>query len=177
MSEFNCSLRSRCSMEMWCPDDTGRDSRDWVGPPAWRRACFNSPEWGGGSSPVKTEPLQIVLLLLLFWTQTEARRMCMSTDAILIGMGALDGKELFAIEGPEKLALNSGRTRRSAKKWPRGRKTPSNRLAAINTAIQLVGIMSRFPVRTARGLRVPRRKYVILPKARGLTQKRSTNCS
>ena len=52
-------------MEMWCPDDIGRDSWDWVGPPAWERACFNSPEWGGGSSPVKTEPHQIVLLLLL----------------------------------------------------------------------------------------------------------------
>ena len=63
--EFNCFLRSRCSMEMWCPDDTGRDSWDWVGSPAWGRACFNSPEWGGGSSPVKTEPHQIVLLLLL----------------------------------------------------------------------------------------------------------------
>ena len=23
VSEFNCFLRSRCSMEMWCPDDTG----------------------------------------------------------------------------------------------------------------------------------------------------------
>ena len=65
VSEFNCFLRSRCSMEMWCPDDTGRDGWDWVGPPAWGRACFNSPEWGGGSSPVKTEPPQIVLLLLL----------------------------------------------------------------------------------------------------------------
>ena len=43
----------------------GRDSWDWVGPPAWVRACFNSPEWGGSSSPVKTEPHQIVLLLLL----------------------------------------------------------------------------------------------------------------
>ena len=52
-------------MEMWCPDDIGRDSWDWVGPPAWVRACLNSPEWGGGSSPVKTEPHQIVLLLLL----------------------------------------------------------------------------------------------------------------
>ena len=52
-------------MEMWCPDDIGRDSWDWVGPPAWWRACFNSPEWGGGSSPGKTEPPQIVLLLLL----------------------------------------------------------------------------------------------------------------
>ena len=65
VSEFNCFLRCRCSMEMWCPHDTGRDSLDWVGPPAWERACFNTPEWGGGSSPVKTEPLQIVLLLLL----------------------------------------------------------------------------------------------------------------
>ena len=35
VSEFNCFLRSRCSMEMWCPDDIGRDSWDWVGPPAW----------------------------------------------------------------------------------------------------------------------------------------------
>ena len=50
-------------MEMWCPDDIGRDSWDWVGPPAWRRAC--PQEWGGGSSPVKTEPPQIVSLLLL----------------------------------------------------------------------------------------------------------------
>ena len=48
VSEFNCFLRTRCSMEMWCPDDIGRDSWDWVGP------------------PVKTEPPQIVLLLLLF---------------------------------------------------------------------------------------------------------------
>ena len=65
VSEFNCFLSSRCSMEMWCPEDIGRDSWDWVGPAAWERACFNSPEWGGGSSPVKTEPPQIVLLLLL----------------------------------------------------------------------------------------------------------------
>ena len=40
-------------MEMWCLDDIGRDIWYWVGPPAWVRACFNSPEWGGGSSPVK----------------------------------------------------------------------------------------------------------------------------
>ena len=53
--EFNkrCFLRSRCSMDMWCPDDIGRYSWDWVGPPAWERACFNFPEWGGGSSLVK----------------------------------------------------------------------------------------------------------------------------
>ena len=66
VSGFNkrCFLRSRCSMEMWCPDDIGRENWDWVGPPAWERACFNSPEWGGGSSPDQTEPPQIVLLFL-----------------------------------------------------------------------------------------------------------------
>ena len=52
---------------MWCPDDTGRDSWDWVEPPVWERACFNSPEWGGGCAPVITDPLQIVLLLLLLF--------------------------------------------------------------------------------------------------------------
>ena len=64
VSEFNCFLRSRCSMEMWCLYDTARENWDWVGPPAWERACFNSQEWGGGSSPIRTEPPQIVLLLL-----------------------------------------------------------------------------------------------------------------
>ena len=76
VSEFNCFLRSRCSMEMWCPDDIGRDSWDWVGPPAWGRACFNSPEWGGGSSPVKTEPPQIVLLLLWLFRSVHSAHVC-----------------------------------------------------------------------------------------------------
>ena len=73
VSGFNkrCFLHSRCSMETWCPDDIGRDCWDWVGPPAWGRARFNSPEWGGGSSPLKTEPPQIVLLLLLFRTHMK----------------------------------------------------------------------------------------------------------
>ena len=37
VSEFNgrCFLRGRCSMEMWCPDDIGRDGWDWVGPHTW----------------------------------------------------------------------------------------------------------------------------------------------
>ena len=56
-SQFNhtCFLRSR--------DDIGRDSWDWVEPPNWEKAC-SPPEWGGGPSPVKTEPLQIVSVLL-----------------------------------------------------------------------------------------------------------------
>ena len=65
VSEFNCFLRSRCSMEKWCPDDTGRASWDWVGPPACKRACFNSRVWRGGSSPVKAEPPQIVLFVVV----------------------------------------------------------------------------------------------------------------
>ena len=63
VSEFNCFLRSRRSMEMWCPDDIGRDSWDWVGPPAWCRACFNSPEWG---VVVWCAVVLLLLLLLLF---------------------------------------------------------------------------------------------------------------
>ena len=56
VSGFNkrCFFRSRCSMEMWCLDDMGQDSWDWVEPPAWERACFNSPEWSGGSSRKRT---------------------------------------------------------------------------------------------------------------------------
>ena len=46
VAEFDCFFRGRCSMEMWCPDDIGRDSWDWVGPPPWGRACFNSTECG-----------------------------------------------------------------------------------------------------------------------------------
>ena len=65
VSEFNCFLRSRCSMEMWCPDDIGRDSWDWVGPPAWERACFDPPE---------SEPPQIVLLLLLLTRRSTMRK-------------------------------------------------------------------------------------------------------
>ena len=33
-----CFLCSRCSMEMWCLDDIGRDGWDWVGPPTGERA-------------------------------------------------------------------------------------------------------------------------------------------
>ena len=39
-AEFDCRclLRSRCSMEMWYPDDIGRDNWDRVGSPTWERA-------------------------------------------------------------------------------------------------------------------------------------------
>ena len=128
VSEFNCFFRSRCSMEMWCPDDIGRDSWDWVGPPASGRACFNSPEWSGGSSPVKTEPHQIVLLLLLLWlfsTRAKVSRMCMSTDAILIVQGSPRQRRTLRHRGLQKLALKSGTTRRSAKTAENPRKNPS----------------------------------------------------
>ena len=120
VSEFNCFLRSRCSMEMWCPDDIGRDSWDWVGPPAWGRACFNSPEWGGGSSPVKTEPPQIVLLLLLlslllFLKRLKRGKCPCQQSPVLTGMWSPRWRRTLRHRGLQKLALNSGTTRRSAK--------------------------------------------------------------
>ena len=41
VSEFDCFLRSRCFVEVWCPGSVGREGLDWVGPPAWGRAWFN----------------------------------------------------------------------------------------------------------------------------------------
>ena len=38
---------------LWRPDDIGRDNWDWVGPPAWERACLNSPEWSGAPRLLK----------------------------------------------------------------------------------------------------------------------------
>ena len=68
-------------MEMWCPDDIGRDSWDWVGPPAWVRACVNSPEWGGGSSPVKNgaSPDCIIVVVVVFVSELCV---CMSTSHV-----------------------------------------------------------------------------------------------
>ena len=61
-TRVDCFLSSRCSMEMWCPDDTGRDSWDW----GRLRGREHDSTLHGGSSPVKTERPQTVLLLLLF---------------------------------------------------------------------------------------------------------------
>ena len=71
VSEFNCFLRSRCSMEMWCPNDIGRDSWEWVGPPAWWRACFNSTEWCGGSSPLKNEASPDCIIVVEWFYQAK----------------------------------------------------------------------------------------------------------
>ena len=71
----------------------------------------------------------------------------MSTTSYELCKGALDGKDLFAIEGSENWRSTPDNLE-EREKWPKkGRKT-INRQAAINTVIQLVGIMSRFPVRT-----------------------------
>ena len=60
---------------MWCLDDIGRDSLDWVGPPAWEKACFNSPEWGGSSSPVKNgaSPDCIIVAVVVEWLYSFRR--------------------------------------------------------------------------------------------------------
>ena len=44
VSEFNCFLCSRCSMEIWCPDDIGRDNWDWGRLPGRERA--SAPQSG-----------------------------------------------------------------------------------------------------------------------------------
>ena len=41
-----CFLHSRCSVEMWCLDDIGRDSWDWVAPPTWEREKNSTPQSG-----------------------------------------------------------------------------------------------------------------------------------
>ena len=49
---------------MWCPDDNRAGIAGiGLGRLLGREHASNSPEWGGGSSPVKTEPPQIVLML------------------------------------------------------------------------------------------------------------------
>ena len=79
--------------------------------------------------------------------------------------------------GPRKTVAQLQDNPEERERRPKRPKNPSNRLAAMNTAIQLVGTMSRFPVRTKRGhpSEPSRRKYEIFPKARGLTHERSTN--
>ena len=43
-SNYRCSLRSWCSMQMWCPDDTGRDSWCCASATIVRsRVCTNEP--------------------------------------------------------------------------------------------------------------------------------------
>ena len=71
VSEFNCFLRGRCSMEMWCPDDTQRGIAAIGSDNLLGREHDSTPQ-GGGSSPVETDPLQIGSLLLL--TQTYRNR-------------------------------------------------------------------------------------------------------
>ena len=61
-------------MEMWCPDDIGRDSWDWVGPPAWERACFNSPEWGGGVLACQNGASPVcIVVVVVEWLKSSKR--------------------------------------------------------------------------------------------------------
>ena len=101
VSEFNCFLRSRCSMEMWCLYDIGRDSWDWVGPPAWGRACFNPPQ-SGVDAP------------RLFKTVFDAafNNAFISTSSEHELATPWSPRALTTVSAPklEKLALNSGTT-------------------------------------------------------------------
>ena len=92
-----------------------------------------------------------VCLFVVVSESTGARRMSMSTSPVLNGKGASMAKNSSPSRAPKTGAqLRDNPEERN--KWPKRPKNPSNRLAAINTAIGLqVEIMSRFPVRTARG--------------------------
>ena len=81
--EFNCFFRSRCSMEMWCPDDTGRGIAGIGLGRLLGGGHASTPQSGVESSPVKTEPPQIVLLLLLLLFSTRLFTMCISTMRLL----------------------------------------------------------------------------------------------
>ena len=80
VSEFDerCFLRGRCSMEMWCADDTGQDSWDWVGPPTWESMIQLLQNGVEAARLLKTEPRQVVLLLL-FLTMVNEMRSLLST--------------------------------------------------------------------------------------------------
>ena len=130
-----CFLSSRCSTEMWCLDDTGRDSWDWVGPPPWEGAWFNSPERGGGSSPVKNGTSAgccccwLLMWLLLFLLDLSGR-MSMSTSAENEIVQEPTIAKNSSPSGLRKLVLNSGTTRRSAKN---DIKRPKNHCIAATT--------------------------------------------
>ena len=69
VSVFDCEsfLRCRCSMEMWCPEGhRGGTSGIGLGHLLGREHVSTPQSGCGGSSPVKTEPLQVVLQLLLY---------------------------------------------------------------------------------------------------------------
>ena len=83
VAEFNyrCFICSRCSMEMWCPDDMGRDSWDWVGPPTWKRACFNSPEWVEAprllQNGVSPDCITVVVVVVIVVSEATMREQCL----------------------------------------------------------------------------------------------------
>ena len=65
-SNYRCFIRSRCSREMWCPDDKGPDGWDWVGPHTWER--HNSTPQSGVETPrlfKRSLPRLYLWLLLL----------------------------------------------------------------------------------------------------------------
>ena len=122
VSEFHdrCFLRSRCSMELWCPDDIGRDSWDWatylgdstiqlprVG---WRLlACEN------GASPDRIIVVVVVVVVVVvglwFLTRCKQRRVCPGhcTHAPNCGDHVpvdMTSRPCTQVQGPKKLTLN-----------------------------------------------------------------------
>ena len=84
---------------------------------------------------VPSDPLVFFCCCCCCSETTEARKMSMPTKSCANWQGSPRWRRTLHHRGLQKLALNSGTTRRSTKKWPKRPKKPSNRLAAINTAI------------------------------------------
>ena len=103
------------------------------------RACFNSPEWGGGSSPVKNGASpDCIIVVVVFCKCVSTRCLCRQhrrmnwqatpggltpgspTPGVSTTPRALDDEELFIVEGSQKVRRRPGlnSVRRSPKKMP-----------------------------------------------------------
>ena len=140
--EFNCRcfLRSRCSMELWCPDDdVGRDSCVWVGPPTGE----STPRSEVGAPPLLKRSLPRLDYCNCSCSSSCRRRRrcccCCSDDSMSVCMSTApqfinwqthwSPRALTAVSARklEKLALNSGTTGGARKMTQNASKRPHHR--------------------------------------------------
>ena len=91
------------------------------------------------------------LLLFLFWTRTKARRMCMSTDAVLMAWEPSMAKNSSPSRAPKNWRSTPGHSRRSAKNASEPPKNPSHRhMTASKNNVQIFKCELRREVRVHR---------------------------